>query len=120
MGQPFRLGPWFGHTILRPLVEVAFLRARWKYQLNMQEISPEDSVAATNVPVLLIHGQLDSNIPIRHSRQIHSRNLNTQLWEVPGAEHCGAAGTDPQEFDRHLLAWFVPREAELSHNATAH
>ena len=47
MGQPFHLGPWVGRTILRPLVEVAFLRARWKYNLNMQEISPENSVAAT-------------------------------------------------------------------------
>ena len=109
MGQPFHLGPWFGRTILRPLVEVAFLRARWKYQLNMQEISPEDSVSANNVPVLLVHGQLDSNIPVRHSRRIRAGNPITQLWEVPGAEHCGAAATAPQEFDRRLLAWFVPR-----------
>jgi predicted alpha/beta-fold hydrolase len=57
MGQPFHLGPWVGRTLLRPLVEVAFLRARWKYGLKMGEISPEDSVAATRVPVLLIHGQ---------------------------------------------------------------
>ena len=57
MGQPFHLGPWVGRTILRPLVEVAFLRARLKYHLNMDDISPEDSVAATTIPVLLIHGQ---------------------------------------------------------------
>ena len=74
MGQPFHLGPWLGRTILRPLVEVAFLRARWKYNLDMQQISPENSAAATNIPVLLIHGQIDSNIPVRHSRQIHARN----------------------------------------------
>src|SRR5579864_6369471 len=41
MGQPFRLGPWVGRTILRPLVEVAFLRARWKYHLDMRQVSPE-------------------------------------------------------------------------------
>jgi pimeloyl-ACP methyl ester carboxylesterase len=33
MGQPFHLGPWFGRTLLRPLVEVAFLRASSKYGL---------------------------------------------------------------------------------------
>ena len=43
MGQPFHLGPWVGRTILRPLVEVAFLRARLKYHLRMEDISPEDS-----------------------------------------------------------------------------
>jgi len=109
MGQPFHLGPWFGRTIFRPLVEFAFLRARWKYNLNMDKVSPEDSVVATKVPVLLIHGRLDSNIPIRHSRQIHSHNPRTQLWEVPGAEHCGAVSTAPKEFERRLLSWFVPR-----------
>jgi uncharacterized protein len=108
MGQPFHLGPWLGRTFLRPLVEVAFLRARLKYHLNMQQISPEDSVAATTIPVLLIHGQIDSNIPVRHSRAIHAHAPNTQLWEVPAADHCGAISTAPQEFERRLLAWFTP------------
>ena len=107
MGQPFHLGPWVGRTILRPLVDVAFLRARWKCHLDMRQISPEDSVAAAAIPVLLIHGQIDSNIPVRHSRLIHARNPNTQLWEVPSADHCGAISTAPQEFENRLLAWFV-------------
>src|ERR1700687_4736274 len=80
---------------------------RWKYHLDMQQISPEDSVAATPIPVLLIHGQIDSNIPVRHSRLIHARNPNTQVWEVPSADHCGAISTAPQEFEDRLLAWFV-------------
>ena len=106
MGQPFHLGPWVGRIVLRPLVEAAFLRARWKYGLEMQQISPEDSVAATTIPVLLIHGQIDSNIPVRHSRLIHARAPNAQLWEVPGADHCGAISTAPQEFENRLLGWF--------------
>jgi alpha-beta hydrolase superfamily lysophospholipase len=106
MGQPFHLGPWVGRTILRPLVEVAFLRARLKYNLRMEKISPEDSVAATTIPVLLIHGQIDSNIPVRHSQRIHAHAPNTQLWEVPAADHCGAISAAPQEFERRLLQWF--------------
>ena len=109
MGQPFHLGPWVGRTILRPLVEVAFLRARLKYHLRMDKISPEDSVAATTIPVLLIHGQIDSNIPVRHSQIIRELNPNAQLWEVPNADHCGAISTAPREFERRILAWFAPR-----------
>jgi uncharacterized protein len=108
MGQPFHLGPWLGRTLLRPIIEVAFLRARWKYGLNMQTISPEDSVASANIPVLLIHGRIDSNIPVRHSRAIHAHAPDTQLWEVPLADHCGAISTAPKEFERRLLAWFGP------------
>ena len=109
MGQPFHLGPWVGRTVLRPLVEVAFLRARLKYHLRMDNISPEDSVAATTIPVLLIHGQIDSNIPVRHSQIIRELNPNAQLWEVPNADHCGAISTAPREFERRILAWFAPR-----------
>jgi pimeloyl-ACP methyl ester carboxylesterase len=106
MGQPFHLGPWFGRTLFRPVIEFAFLYVLWKYRLDMQQISPEDSVAATKVPVFLIHGQMDGNIPIRHSRQLHARNPNTTLWEVPNADHCGAISAAPQEFEQRLLKWF--------------
>jgi len=106
MGQPFHLGPWIGRTLLRPVVEAAFLRARWKYKFDMQSISPQHSVARTKIPVFLIHGQIDSNIPVRHSRSIHASNPNAILWEVPNADHCGAISTTPQEFQQRLLAWF--------------
>ena len=106
MGQPFHSGPWVGRTILRPLVEVAFLRARWKYQVNMQQVSPEEAVSRTHIPVLLIHGQVDSNIPIRHSRKIHASDPQTTLWEVPGADHCGAIAVAPEEFESRMTAWF--------------
>jgi len=114
MGQPFGLGPWLGRTFLRPLVEAAFLRANWKFNLDLRLVSPEDAVATTQVPVLLIHGQIDSNIPVRHSRRIHSRNPKTVLWEVPNADHCGALSAAPKEFELRLLAWFSTPHVETA------
>jgi pimeloyl-ACP methyl ester carboxylesterase len=107
MGQPFHLGPWFGRTLFRPVIEFAFLYVRWKYALDMRQVSPEGAVASTTVPVLLIHGQVDGNIPIRHSRRIHQRNLNATLWEVPHADHCGAISAAPEEFAHRILNWFA-------------
>src|SRR5216684_2656755 len=107
MGQPFHIGPWVGRTLLRPLVEVAFLRARWEFKLNMDQISPEETLAASRIPVLLIHGQHDGNIPVRHSRRIKSRNASIVLWEVPNADHCGAISAAPREFEHRLLNWFL-------------
>ncbi|HYM76318.1 MAG TPA: alpha/beta fold hydrolase [Candidatus Dormibacteraeota bacterium] len=110
MGQPLHLGPpigpLLGRTFFRPIVEVAFLRARWKYHLDMQQISPEDSVARSPIPVLLIHGQIDSNIPVRHSRLIHNKAPHTELWEVPNTDHCGAIATVREEFEKRLLTEF--------------
>ena len=116
MGQPFHLGPWLGRSFLRPIVEVAFLRARWKYRLNMDAISPENSVVARQIPILLIHGQIDSNIPVQHSQRIHALNPNTVLWEVPNADHCGARSAAPQEFEKRLLNWFTSHPQNMKTN----
>jgi len=114
MGQPFHTGPWLGRTFLRPIVEFAFVRARWKYGLDMQKVSPEHSIADSSVPVLLIHGQADSNIPVRHSRLIHTRDPATLLWEVPHADHCGAISVAPEEFEHRLLDWFSSKPQNLA------
>ena len=71
-----------------------------------EQISPEAKVAATKVPVLLIHGQRDSNIPVRHSRRIAAKHPSVNLWEVANANHCGAISTSPREFEQRLIHWF--------------
>jgi uncharacterized protein len=107
VGQFFHTGPWLGRTVLRPVVEVAFGYARWKYKMNFEQISPERIVTATKVPVLLIHGQIDSNIPVRHSQRIAANNAAVVLWVVPNTDHCGAIATAGDELEQRLLNWFT-------------
>lgn len=106
VGQFFHAGPWLGRTLLRPVIEIAFLYSRWKYGFDLNQVSPLDAVSKTKTPVLLIHGQVDSNIPVRHSRKMKSAMPAVVLWEVPQADHCGAISVAPEEFDRKLLGWF--------------
>ena len=107
MGQYFGIGPWLGQTILRPVVELSFLYARWKYSLNMGQVLPEDSAAASSVPILLIHGTLDNNIPLRHCQRILARTTShATLWEVAGADHTASLGIAPEEFERRVVSWF--------------
>ncbi len=118
MGQQFNAGPWVGRTILRPVVEMALAYPRWKYHLDLASVSPEDIVARTQVPVLLIHGQIDSNIPVRHSRRIKLANPQVVLWEVPGADHCGAISVAPVEFEQKAVGWFAAHQPQPSYSAT--
>lgn len=106
VGQFFGTGPWLGRTLLRPVIEVAFAYSRWKYGMDLHQVSPEAVVAKANIPVLLIHGQVDSNIPVRHSRQIKAAAPGATLWEVPGADHCGAISAAPTEFVARVLTLF--------------
>ncbi len=107
MGQRFGGGDGPGRTLFRPIVEVGMLYARWRYGVDLEQASPEDAVAGTRVPVLLIHGARDNNIPLRHSEKIRARNPSTTvLWMVPGAGHGGAVKAAAGEFEERVVAWF--------------
>lgn len=91
-----------------PAIAAGFSYAYFRYGVDFWEASPEDAVAATRVPVLLIHGGNDDNIPPRHSIAIKARNPNAvSLWIVPGAVHTAASSTAPEEFRRRVLEWFA-------------
>jgi pimeloyl-ACP methyl ester carboxylesterase len=106
-GRPFHVGPWIGRTFFRPTVNVGFLYVRLRYGLDMESASPEQAVVGTNVPVLLIHGLSDRNIPPYHSDQIQAHNpSHIELWKVIGARHTGAHQVAPQEFEHKVLDWF--------------
>ncbi len=65
-------------------------------------------MAVTQVPVLLIGDLADHNIPARHSGRItRFASREDALWEVTGADHGGAAGSDSEEFERRVLSWFA-------------
>jgi len=111
VGEFFHSHFFFGRIIMRPAVAVAFRYVKWKYGFDLDQVSPEDAVAASTAPVFLIHGLIDQTIPVWHSKRIQARNPRVVLWEVPNANHCGAVGADPEQFSRRLLAWFKPPSA---------
>jgi hypothetical protein len=117
VGQAFHTGPWLGRSVLRRLVEVAFAYAKWKYNLDLEQVSPDRAIAASRVPVFLIHGEDDSNIPVRHSRKIAVDDPSVARWIVPGAEHCGAISAATKEFEGRVIGWF--EEHSVSHPALA-
>jgi len=110
LGERLGACAWVGQTLLRPAVEAGFLYARWRYGVDFARASPEDSVAASEVPVLLIHGLKDTNLPPRNSELIlaasASRSRAVVLWEPAEAGHTGAASAEPQEFERRVIGWF--------------
>jgi len=119
-GRPFHTGAWLGRTFFWPTVEVGFLYVREKFGLKMELASPADAVAHSNVPVFLIHGLSDENIPAYHSVEIQARNPSrVTLWRVAGAVHCGTHSIAPKEFERRVLDWFTEHSARVPNQAVA-
>ncbi|MGA2349379.1 MAG: alpha/beta fold hydrolase [Terracidiphilus sp.] len=115
LGERLHAGAWVGRTLLRPAVEAGLLYARWKYGVDLEQASPENVVAASKVPVLLIHGKKDTNLPPRQSEEIQARNPSRDpavvLWEPSEADHCGAYGAEPKEYERRVIGWFESHDA---------
>jgi pimeloyl-ACP methyl ester carboxylesterase len=115
VGQMFHVGSWLGKVVLRPAVELAFEYAEITRHVDLSQVSPENCVARSKIPILLIHGLADDNIPAEQSKVIRSRNpADVVLWEVPRAGHCGAVSVAGEEFDSRVLNWFS------AHNASVH
>jgi dipeptidyl aminopeptidase/acylaminoacyl peptidase len=113
VGQFFHTRSWLGRVALRPAVELAFLYGRLTRGVNLTDASPEKSVVESRVPIFLIHGLADDNIPPQQSEWIRAHNsADIVLWEVPNAGHCGAVNAAGQEFDTRVLGWFRSHEAE--------
>ena len=106
LNQAVRAGPWFARTLGRPLVELAFLYARVRYKVDLRSSSPAKAIAASNTPVLMIHGDSDTNILPENSKRLHRMSRDSELWIVPGAGHGGAWATQPTEFEQRVPAWF--------------
>jgi hypothetical protein len=115
VGQIFRSGEWLGQYALRPSVELAFVYARLTRGMKLTSASPQQSVVGSRIPILLIHGLADDNIPSQQSEMIRAHNpTDITLWEVPYAGHCGAVSAGPEEFDNRVLRWFSSHGRKLN------
>ena len=97
---------WLGDFAAVPAVAGGMFYARVRYGVDLKATSAVDALRDTRTPVLLIDGLEDSHTPIAHSRRMARVNREIQVWEVAGADHCGAFGTQPVEFQRRVLERF--------------
>lgn len=104
--------PWWAAG---PFASAAFTYTRWHYDVDLRRASPEEAIRHTRTPVLLIHGDRDTNIPPSHSERLHRANPATQLWIVPGAGHVESVAVNPAEYEQRVLKFF--RQCCLFHQS---
>ena len=75
--------------------------------INANNVSPADSLAKTKIPVLLIHGDKDSQIPVSNAHELYDRaNKNTTtLWIVKGADHGESLSIVKDEYRRRVTSF---------------
>lgn len=97
----------FPPLLFEPIVELGFLYGRLRYGIDLDRASPEAAIREAAIPVLLIHGTEDRNIPIRHSRELHAAApASTVLWEIRGGHHVDGLATAGHVYIARVLDWF--------------
>ena len=91
-----------------PLVALTKLYARLLLGVTVSDAVPADAVGELTIPLLLIHGDADSQIPVEHSRQIHAKAdpAMTELWIVPGADHGFAHALEGYQYENRVKQFF--------------
>ncbi len=72
-----------------PLVALTKVYGRLLLGVDVGAAAPAQVVRELKAPLLIIHGEADSQIPVEHAREIYANAdpATTELWMVPGADH---------------------------------
>ena len=90
--------------------------AKTMYGIDISDISPARSIAQSDTPVLIIHGENDVLISPDHARRLGRAvgasfdeidNGKETVWIVPGAGHMEAFKTQPETYARNVINFFT-------------
>ena len=79
------------------------------YGIDLGAIPPEKAIPRIAPrPILLIHGDADTRIPLENSRRLLAAadNPAAELWIVPGAGHVQSFATQPEVYAARVLGFF--------------
>lgn len=100
----------FPRWLIPAFIPATRLMADWFYGINLGRMVPEESVAALDYPVLVIHGADDDRVPTEHGVRVHrAAPPGSDLWLVERMGHVVAYEEAPEEYVRRIAAYFEGR-----------
>ena len=80
------------------------------YGIDLSKLAPEEAIQSVNIPILVIHGDTDTRIPIGHGiRVFETAHSDSELWLVPGADHTEAFNNFQQDYMDRVVNYFSTR-----------
>jgi fermentation-respiration switch protein FrsA (DUF1100 family) len=82
------------------------------YDIHLDKLRPERDVAKLEYPVLVIHGEADTRIPIEQGRRVYgAAPPGNELWTLPGVEHTQGFIDQPDAYVQRVEAYLTSRFA---------
>ena len=85
-----------------PFVKITSLLGKLFLKSNPKEVSPLIFVKNSKVPILVIHGEKDSQISVDNSYSLKEANPNIELWIVPNADHGESYALAREEYENKV------------------
>jgi len=82
-----------------PFVKFTGLLSLIFFRTHPKSVSPALSIKNTSIPIMVIHGKEDTQIPIDNAYLIKASNPNIELWIVPNADHGEAHALFKKEYE---------------------
>jgi pimeloyl-ACP methyl ester carboxylesterase len=90
-----------------PFVYITRLWSRIFLGIDPVNVSPEESIKDIQVPILLVHSERDSQIPVKHGRALRNANPKTELWLIDEADHGSVWGVMRSEYEKRIINFFL-------------
>ncbi|MEK6922649.1 MAG: alpha/beta fold hydrolase [Nanoarchaeota archaeon] len=76
--------------------------------ISTNEISPLKQVPNIKSPILFIHGEKDTQIPVENTKLLYeaSNKNKTILWLIPNVDHGAAHFYNPEEYEKKVIDFF--------------
>ena len=88
-----------------PFVLTTNILSKLFFGVSPKHISPANAVKETAVPILLMHGNEDTQIPVQNAHEIKENNPNIELWIVPNSDHGQAHAMHTKKYEQRVLSF---------------
>ena len=89
-----------------PFVQLTRVYSKIFFGLDPKDINPANDIKNINKPVLIIHGEKDSQIPVNEAYILHNANKKAELWIVENADHGEIYALNKEEYEKKVLEFF--------------
>ena len=89
-----------------PFVQLTRIYSKIFFNVDLKEVSPENSIKNIDKPILIIHGEKDSQIPVNEANILHNANKDSILWIVENADHGATYANNKGEYEKRVLEFF--------------
>lgn len=76
-------------------------------KINIDDVSPADSIKNMSIPILIIHAERDSQIPVSEAYLLHESNKKSELWVVEKADHGMPHSINPERYEDRVIKFFM-------------